>query len=119
MHTLGEKGRRGFHMSSSRPSSRRRKLDSQSRRPRWRNRHKFDLSFQNLEKRWLMATFQVVNTNDSGAGSLRQAILDSNTAGGSNTIQFSIGTQGSSQTISPPSTPPAGTPTLLIDGCGP
>src|SRR6476646_1259628 len=116
MHTLGEKERREFHMSSSRPSSRRRKLDSQSRSPGWRNRHKFDLSFQKLEKRWLMATFQVVNTNDSGAGSLRQAIIDSNTAHGSNTIQFSIGTQGSSQTISPLSTLPAVTATVLIDG---
>ncbi len=33
------------------------------------------------------ATFTVTNTNDSGAGSLRQAILDANTAGGG-TITF-------------------------------
>lgn len=35
-----------------------------------------------------MTTFTVTNTNDSGAGSLRQAILDSNAAGGNNTIEF-------------------------------
>ncbi len=39
-------------------------------------------------------TFTVTNNNDSGAGSLRQAILDANTAGGSNTIALnaSLGT---------------------------
>jgi len=36
------------------------------------------------------ATFTVTNTNDSGAGSLRQAILDANAAG-SSTVAFSIG----------------------------
>lgn len=35
------------------------------------------------------ADFIVSNTNDSGPGSLRQAIVNSNTAGGSNTITFS------------------------------
>ncbi len=37
------------------------------------------------------ATFTVDNNSDSGAGSLRQAILDSNTAGGSNTININSG----------------------------
>lgn len=39
-------------------------------------------------------TFTVSNNNDSGAGSLRQAILDANAAGGSNTIALnaSLGT---------------------------
>src|SRR5438477_10239894 len=36
-------------------------------------------------------TFTVVNTNDSGAGSLRQAILDANANPGTNLITFSIG----------------------------
>ncbi len=40
----------------------------------------------------------VTNTDDSGAGSLRQAILDANAAGGEDTINFSIGL-GGPQTI--------------------
>ena len=32
--------------------------------------------------------FQVINANDSGAGSLRQAITNANAAGGANTITF-------------------------------
>jgi hypothetical protein len=35
-----------------------------------------------------MATFSVTNTNNSGAGSLRQAILDANTLAGRDTIRF-------------------------------
>jgi len=38
-----------------------------------------------------MATFQVTNTNDAGAGSLRQAILQANGAGGADEIVFTIG----------------------------
>ncbi len=37
------------------------------------------------------ATFVVTNTNDSGAGSLRQAILNANAASGPDTITFQIG----------------------------
>jgi hypothetical protein len=44
-----------------------------------------------LEGRLLLATFPVLNTADSGAGSLRQAILDANTAPGADTITFAIG----------------------------
>ena len=36
------------------------------------------------------ATFTVTNTNDSGGGSLRQAIIDANNAGGVDTIDFNI-----------------------------
>ena len=36
------------------------------------------------------ATFVVSNTNDSGPGSLRQAVADSNLAGGSNNISISV-----------------------------
>ncbi|MEP6923260.1 MAG: hypothetical protein ABI954_02240, partial [Pyrinomonadaceae bacterium] len=34
------------------------------------------------------ATFTVTNTNDTGAGSLRQAILDANAAAGDDIIAF-------------------------------
>ena len=36
------------------------------------------------------ATFTVVNTNDSGAGSFRQALIDANANVGADTIQFTI-----------------------------
>src|SRR6185503_18088522 len=45
------------------------------------------------------ATFTVINTNDSGAGSLRQAIIDANTNPGLDTISFNIGS--GPQTITP------------------
>lgn len=44
------------------------------------------------------ATFTVTNTNDSGAGSLRQAVLDANAAVGTDTIVFDA-TFNSPQTI--------------------
>jgi hypothetical protein len=36
------------------------------------------------------ATFTVTNTGDSGSGSLRQAVLDANSAAGADTIEFAI-----------------------------
>jgi hypothetical protein len=51
---------------------------------------------EQLEDRQLLSTFAVINTNDSGAGSLRQAILDANAderaTQSAETINFSIGT---------------------------
>jgi hypothetical protein len=41
-----------------------------------------------------MATFTVTNTNDSGAGSLRQAVLDANAAAGADTIVFDASFNG-------------------------
>jgi hypothetical protein len=43
-----------------------------------------------LESRIAPATFTVLNTDDSGAGSLRQAILDANAAAGADFINFDI-----------------------------
>ncbi len=43
-----------------------------------------------LERRELLATFMVTNLGDSGAGSLRQAILASNARAGADTIDFSV-----------------------------
>ncbi len=42
----------------------------------------------------LLATFVVTNTNDSGVGSLRQAILDANAMAGHDTIIFNIAGSG-------------------------
>ena len=58
-------------------------------------------------------TFTVSNTNDSGSGSLRQAILDSNSTSGSNIITFDIGS-GSLAQITPNSPlPPITGPSVL------
>ena len=54
-------------------------------------RHKRSgLKLEHLEDRTTPATFTVVNTLDSGAGSLRQAILDANANPGADLIQFNM-----------------------------
>src|SRR5256886_7587443 len=58
--------------------------------------------------------FTVTNTNDSGTGSLRQAILDANSMGGG-TINFNIPGSGV-HTISPLTVLPTITQTVTIDG---
>jgi len=69
-----------------------------------------------MEDRTLLSTFLVSNTGDSGPGSLRQAILDSNNAvGATNTIDFDISSSGV-QTIVPLSSLSAITNPVLIDG---
>ena len=72
---------------------------------------------QQLQQNWngLMATFTVTNINDSGAGSLRQAILDANGLVGTDTITFSIAGSGL-QTISLASALPLITDAVVIDG---
>ena len=59
--------------------------------------------------------FVVTNTNNSGIGSLRQAILNANAKPGSDTIVFDIPGSGV-QTISPASPLPTITETATIDG---
>src|ERR1051325_755751 len=61
------------------------------------------------------ANFTVINTNDSGAGSLRQAILDANANPGPDTIDFNIPGAGV-QTITPATALPTITEAVLIDG---
>lgn len=47
-----------------------------------------------LEDRTLPSTFTVLNLADSGAGSLRQAVLDANDNPGADLIEFAGGFQG-------------------------
>ena len=61
------------------------------------------------------ATFTVINTDDSGAGSLRQAILDANGNAGLDTIAFNIPGAGV-HTISPATALPTITDPVVIDG---
>ncbi|GAA0723270.1 hypothetical protein [Dokdonella soli] len=60
-------------------------------------------------------TFCVLNTADTGTGSLRQAITDANAAGGTNTIGFAIPGTGV-QTITLASRLPQITSSVTIDG---
>jgi probable HAF family extracellular repeat protein len=60
-------------------------------------------------------TFVVTNTNDSGPGSLRQAILDTNANPGPDTITFDISGAGV-HTIRPTSPLPVLTDPVLING---
>ena len=60
-------------------------------------------------------TISVTNTNDNGAGSLRQAIIDANTNAGINTITFNI-TGAGVKTISPTTPLPDITEAVIIDG---
>ena len=74
----------GWHL---REMGRRRRGRGRPRRPPFRP------GFLDLEQRWLMATFVVTNTFDSGIGSLRGEIGQSNGSGpGPNTIDFDIPT---------------------------
>ena len=64
-----------------------------SRAPRKNSRRtpeKRRLSIERLESRFALSTLSVMNLNDAGSGSLRQAILDADAAGGSNIIDFAI-----------------------------
>lgn len=59
--------------------------------------------------------FVVINTNDSGAGSLRQAIIDANNSAGADTISFNIPGAGT-RTIILQSVLPVVTGAVTIDG---
>jgi parallel beta-helix repeat protein len=73
------------------------------------------LCVEPLEVRWLPSTYVVTTTDDSGPGSLRQAILDANAHQGPDTIAFDIAGSGT-HTIRPTSALPAVTDTVTIDG---
>jgi hypothetical protein len=73
------------------------------------------INCEHLEHRTLFAAvFDVTNTNDSGAGSLRAAITAANSAAGADTITFSIGL--GAKIINLQSGLPSITEALTIDG---
>lgn len=69
---------------------------------------------QALESRRMFSIFTVTTVADSGAGSLRQAILDSNANGGTDEIHFSIGT--GIKSIKPLTALPRLDDAVIIDG---
>ena len=106
-------------MSHSHPqtlSPRGRRLDRRSPSKFFGTRSRHRPRFDVMEDRTLLSTFLVNTTADSGPGSLRQAILDSNAATiATNTIDFNISASGV-QTIAPLSPLPPITHGVLIDG---
>src|SRR4051794_15934114 len=94
------------HLLGRRPSDR-------PDRPTTRRRFRLET----LEGRRLPATFTVININDSGAGSFRQAITDVNAdpSPGQDTISFAI-PGANPQVIQPASPLPTITHQVLIDG---
>jgi hypothetical protein len=80
-------------LSLKRGSARNR--DGGDRRPRRATRRRgFVPRLDVLEDRTLLSTFTVTNLDNSGAGSLRQAVLDANATPGSDVIDFAPGLQG-------------------------
>ena len=69
----------------------------------------------NIANIYTVNTYTVTNTNNSGPGSLRQAIIDSNRFSGDGSINFDIG-GGGVQTIKPVTTLPTITEAVTIDG---
>ncbi len=81
-----------------------------------RRRHtRFEPRFEFLEERRLLTSYLVTGVNDSGAGSLRQAILDANAAAGPDEIVFAIPGTGP-HTIQPLSALPEVIDGVTIDG---
>src|SRR5262245_65680404 len=69
-----------------------------------------------LEDRWMPSTFLVENPADSGAGSLRQAILDANANPGADVIDFAPAARNGAITFT--SGQVSITDDLTIDGPG-
>lgn len=107
------------------PQLRQRFRQSSKMRGRRNAKHASPAAIQILEDRALLATFTVSNLNDSGAGSLRQAITDANNEVGADEISFTgDGAEGTitlasqlrvsdSLTVNGP-----GAETLIISGAG-
>src|SRR4051812_47461100 len=89
-------------------------------RPRIHRHRIACLGCEGLESRWLLATFVVTSLDDSGPGTLRQAIVDLDSLGDTsgapaNTITFNIAGNGP-WTIEPLTPLPDITKCVLIDG---
>ena len=69
--------------------------------------------FESLESRRVMATFQVTNAKDDGPGSLRAAIVNSNSTVGRDNIEFAIAS--ADQTIDLQTALPFVTDSVVID----
>lgn len=74
------------------------------------------LGVERLDDRVVFSTFSVLNLDDSGAGSLRQAIIDSNANAGTDLIRFTSAAQKGLITLT--SGELAITDSLRIDGSG-
>jgi len=74
------------------------------------------LELEHLERRVVPATFLVTNTNDSGTGSLRAAILQANLDSVTDTIQFSISGGTGFKVINLQAELPSIISPLIIDG---
>src|SRR5947208_2449985 len=92
-----------------------RKSARQSSKSRCACRARFLPAVFILEDRTVPSTFTVLNTNDSGPDSLRQAIIDANATPGLDTIAFNIG-GGGVQTIQPLIELPTITAPVIVDG---
>src|SRR3954452_24220867 len=69
---------------------------------------------ESLESRTLLTVFTVTNTNDGGAGSLRDALTQSNNHAGVDTIAFNI--SASAKVIRPASPLPEVWDPAVVDG---
>src|SRR5690349_19491198 len=83
-------------------------------RRRVHRRRPVPLGCERLDERCLPSVFTVTTTADTGAGSLRQALLDANANPGLDTIAFRIAS--GVQTIRPASVLPSVTDPVVIDG---
>jgi hypothetical protein len=89
---------------------------AKSKRPGSQARRRLIPLGELIEERILLAPLLVTNTNDSGAGSLRQAILDANSTPGLDLIDFAISPPSSSYVIEVQTPLPAITDPVLLDG---